>query len=153
MPCSINRKQHGFFGVFGINTGSWYFKTSQNHSPPRRLVIFWWILKYHSWYLSQILLETVLFPILIFPAGLWLPRYDFYIPSIYNLCMFEKGATGSNLTKRGNLEENLPTRWRFHWKPVKNMDATGSVTGNVKDQPLMTNLDTFATSLIGAGHY
>ena len=29
LPCSINRKQHGFFGVFWINTGSWYFKTPQ----------------------------------------------------------------------------------------------------------------------------
>ena len=29
LPCSINRKQHGFFGVFGINTSSWYFKTPQ----------------------------------------------------------------------------------------------------------------------------
>ena len=27
--CSINRKQHGFFGVFGINIGSWHFKTPQ----------------------------------------------------------------------------------------------------------------------------
>ena len=27
--CSINRKQHRFFGVFRINTGSWYFKTPQ----------------------------------------------------------------------------------------------------------------------------
>ena len=150
MPCSINRKQHGFFGVFGINTGS---KLPKYHSPPRPLVIFWWILKYHSWYLSQILLETVLFPILIYPASSWLPRYDFYIPRTYNLCMFKKGATASNLTKRGNLEENLPTRWRFHWKPVKKMDVTGSVTANVKDQPLMTNLDTLETSLIGAGHY
>ena len=26
LPCSVNRKQYGFFGVFGINAGgSWYF--------------------------------------------------------------------------------------------------------------------------------
>ena len=29
LPCSINRKQHGFFRVFGINTWSLYFKTPQ----------------------------------------------------------------------------------------------------------------------------
>ena len=57
LPCSINRKQHGFFGVFGINTGSWYFKTHQIS-----LVIFWWISKYHPRYLSQLPIETVLFP-------------------------------------------------------------------------------------------
>ena len=27
MPCSINRKQYGFFGVFVINIGPSYFKT------------------------------------------------------------------------------------------------------------------------------
>ena len=62
---SINREQHLFFGVFRINTGSWYFKIRQYHSSPRRLVIFWWILKYHSRHLSPIFLEIVLFPILI----------------------------------------------------------------------------------------
>ena len=29
LPCSLNRKQLGFFGVFGINTDSSYFKTPQ----------------------------------------------------------------------------------------------------------------------------
>ena len=29
LPCRINRKQHGYLGVFGINTGSWHFKTPQ----------------------------------------------------------------------------------------------------------------------------
>ena len=33
-------------------------------------MIFWWILKYHSRYLSQIPLETVLFPILTYLSGI-----------------------------------------------------------------------------------
>jgi len=41
-------------------------KLSKYHSP-WHLVIFWWILKYHSWYLSQIALETLLFPTLTRP--------------------------------------------------------------------------------------
>ena len=34
----------------------------------------------------------------------------------------------SNLTGRGNLVENLPTRWRFYRKPDEDVHATGTVT-------------------------
>ena len=65
LPCSINRKQHGLFWVFGIKLiqAPDISKLPKYHSPLWRLVIFWWTLKYHLWYLSQIPLETMLFPI------------------------------------------------------------------------------------------
>ena len=37
-------------------------------------------------------------------------------------------SQNSVLTERGNLVENLPTRWRLFRKPSENIDATGSIT-------------------------
>ena len=39
--------------------------------------------------------EKLVSSIFFYPASLWLPRCDFYIPSIFHLCMFEKGKTAT----------------------------------------------------------
>ena len=41
LPCSINRKRHGFFGVFGIIPAHDISKLPKYHLPPRWLGIFW----------------------------------------------------------------------------------------------------------------
>ena len=55
-------------------------------------------------------------------------------------------SQNSVLTERGNLMENLPTRWRFFFrKPTENIDATGSVTWGVsKKQSLNSWSHTLA---------
>ena len=47
-----------------------------------------------------------------YPASLWLPRCDFYIPSVYQFLSVWK-RQNSDLVERGKLVKNLPTRWRF----------------------------------------
>ena len=63
--------------------------------------------------------------IITYPASLWLPRCDFYIPSKYHLCMFEKGKTAT--------WQNGDTWWKICWpgdlffrKPGETLNATGS---------------------------
>jgi len=62
---------------------SWYFKIAPNFTRLRLVTLCITILKYHSWYLSQILLQTMLLPILIHPQNMY-----YYLSSTVFIAIF-----------------------------------------------------------------
>ena len=59
-------------------------------------------------------------------TSLWLLRCDFYIPSIYHLCMFEKAKQRPNRKGQPGAIFADPMIF-FSLKAVDNIDTTGSV--------------------------
>ena len=115
------RKMQNFFGVFRINTGSWYFKTPQT---------FWWIFKYYSRYLSQIPLETVLFPIQILGKSYTNTRHAGKQQKQRALSIRPNIPVWNSGYSMRRMEQYFPVRWTNQSQIIRFQDSRENTRSN-----------------------